>query len=59
MRVLAAQNRVNLDDFTLEIQGFQVVRRRQKVHGTRQTHCRMTPVAVGKNTELTARDKLL
>ena len=59
MRVLAAQNRVDADDFALEIEHFKVVRHSEEVHCGRQLHLRMAPVALVEDAELAARDKLL
>ena len=59
MRVLAAKDRVDLDDLLLEVEHFKIVRDGKKVHGGRQLHGRMAPVAVLEDAELAARDELL
>ena len=59
VRVLAAQNRVDLDDFLLEVKHLKVVRHGKKVHGRRQFHLRVAPVAVFKDTELAGSYELL
>ena len=59
MRVLAAQDRVDLDDFFLEVEHFQVVCDGQQVHGRGQLHGRVSPVAVLEDRQLSAFDELL
>ena len=51
VRVLAAEHRVDLDDFLLPHQRVQVVSHGDKVHLRRQYIGRMPPVAVGKDTQ--------
>ena len=59
MRVLAAQDRVDLDDLALEVQGFQIMRHGKEVHFRGKLHRGVAPVAVGENAELTRSDELL
>ena len=57
MRVLTAKNSVNLYDLFLKIKRFQIMGYRDKVDFRRQLVGRVSPVAVGENTELTAFNK--
>ena len=51
MRILAAEDRVNLDDFLLPLQGVKIVRHADQVHLGRQLVGRMPPVAVGEDAQ--------
>ncbi len=58
MRRFTAQQRHNAVSVTLALQRLQVVRYRNQVHFRRQFHCRVTPVAIGENTQLTAGNQI-
>ena len=58
VRVLAAENRVDLDNFLLPFQRLEVMRHAQQVRLRRQLHGRMAPVAVGEDAELAAGDEV-
>ncbi len=58
VRVLAAKDRVDLDDLLLPLEGLEVVRDADQVHGGRQLVGRVAPVAVGEDAELAALDEL-
>ena len=51
MRILAAEDRVNLDDFLLPLQRIKIVRHADQVHFRRQLVGRMAPVAVGEDAQ--------
>ncbi len=57
VRVFAAENRMDLDDFLLPFQGLDVMGRGQQVHFRRQLVGPVAPVAVGENAELAAFDE--
>ena len=57
MRVLAAEDGVNLDDFLLPFQGLEVVGHGQEIDRGRQLVGRTAPVTVGKDAQLPAADK--
>ena len=59
MRILAAENGVDLDDFLLPLEGFQIVRHRHQVRFRRKFVGRMTPIGVLENTQLAGFDELL
>jgi hypothetical protein len=59
VRVLAAEDGVDLDDLLLEIEGLQVVRHRHQVGLGRQLVGRVAPVAVHERAELAGFDELL
>ena len=57
MRVLTADDSVDLNDFALEVQAFEVVSDAQKVNFRRKLVAGVAPVSVSKNTELAAGDE--
>jgi hypothetical protein len=59
VRVLAAEDGVDLDDLFLEVQRLQVVRHGHQVGFGRQLVGRVAPVAVAEGAELAAFDELL
>ena len=59
VRVLAAEDRLDLDDLLLEVERLEVVRRRQQIRLGRQLVRRVAPVGVGEDAELAALDELL
>ncbi len=58
MRRFTAQQRHDAVSVTLALQRLQVVRYRNQVHFRRQFHRRVTPVAIGENTQLTAGNQI-
>ena len=59
MRVLAAEDGVDLDDFLVEVEHFKVVRNGKEIDGRRQLHGRVAPVAVLEDGKLAAFDEFL
>ena len=59
VRVLAAEDRVDLDDLALPVERLEVVRHRQQVGLGRQLVGRVAPVAVGEQAQLAGVDELL
>ena len=59
MRVLAAQNRMNAHNFTLEVEHFKVMSDRKQIHGRRKLHGGMAPIALIENRELPRFNELL
>ncbi|CAM2154319.1 hypothetical protein PT2222_300024 [Paraburkholderia tropica] len=59
MRILAAEHRMHLDDFLLEIERFEVMRDRHQIGFGRQLVGRMAPVAVAERPELARIDETL
>ena len=59
VRVAAAENRLDLHDFLLEVERFEVVRDGHQVGFRRQLVGRVTPVAVAERPELSRLDELL
>ena len=57
MRVLAAEDRVDLDDLLLPLEGLEVVGHAEEVDLGRQLVGRVAPVAVGEDAELAALDE--
>ena len=55
--VLAADDSVDLNDFALEVQAFEIVSNAQKVDFRRKFVAGVAPVSVSKNTELAAGDE--
>ena len=58
VRRFTAQQRHDAVSVTLALQRLQVVRYRNQVHFRRQFHRRVTPVAIGENTQLTAGNQI-
>lgn len=52
-----AEQRDNVVSVALTLQRLQVVRDGNQVYFRRQLHCRVAPVAVGKNAQLAAGDQ--
>jgi hypothetical protein len=59
MRILAAEDGLDLDDLALEVERFEIVGRRQQVHFRRQLVRGMAPIGVGEDAQLSALDELL
>ena len=59
VRILAAEDRLDLDDFLLEVERLEVVRDRHQVGFRRQLVGRVAPVAVAERPELSRLDELL
>ena len=58
VRRFTAQQRHDAVSVTLALQRLQVVRYRNQVHFRRQFHCRVPPVAISENTQLTAGNQI-
>ncbi len=59
MRVLAAEHGVDLDDFLLPLEGFQIMRHRHEIRLRRQLVGRMAPISVLENSKLAGLDEFL
>ena len=54
MRVLAADDGVDLNDFALEVQAFEIVGNAEQVDFRRKLISRVAPIGICENSELTA-----